>query len=41
LSNDTAYAAIDEAKRPNIAYPLMTGSWQHMAQLEAKETPKN
>jgi CheY-like chemotaxis protein len=35
LSDGTASAAIDEAKRRNIAYLLMTGSWSHMAQLEA------
>ena len=35
LSDDTAFAAIDEAKRRNIACLLMTGSWPHMAQLEA------
>ena len=33
LSDGTASAAIDEAKRRNIAYLLMTGSWSHMAQL--------
>jgi DNA-binding response OmpR family regulator len=35
LSDSTAFAAIDEAKRRNIAYLLMIGSWPHMAQLEA------
>src|SRR3954468_13379331 len=35
LSDDTAFAAIDEAKRRNIAYLLMAGSWPYMAQLEA------
>ena len=35
LSDGTAFAAIDEAKRRNIIYLLMTGSWPHMAQLEA------
>src|SRR3954451_18611583 len=35
LSDGTVFAAIDEAKRRNIAYLLMTGSWPHMAQLEA------
>ncbi len=35
LSDDTAYAAIDEAKRRNVVCLLMTGSWPHMAQLEA------
>ena len=35
LSDGTAFAAIDEAKRRNIACLLMTGSWPHMAQLEA------
>ena len=31
----TAFVVIDEAKRRNIACLLMTGSWPHMAQLEA------
>jgi len=35
LSDGTAFAAIDEAKRRNIAYLLMTGSWPRMAQLDA------
>src|SRR5690242_16889283 len=35
LPDGTAFAAIDEAKRQNIACLLMTGSWPHMAQLEA------
>jgi DNA-binding response OmpR family regulator len=35
LSDGTAFAAIDEAKRRNVACLLMTGSWPHMAQLEA------
>ena len=35
LPDGTAFAAIDEAKRRNIACLLMTGSWPHMAQLEA------
>jgi DNA-binding response OmpR family regulator len=35
LPDGTAFAAIDETKRQNIAYILMTGSWPHMAQLEA------
>ena len=35
LSDGTAFSAIDEAKRRNIPYLLMTGSWPHMAQLEA------
>ena len=35
LSDGTAFAVIDEAKRRNIACLLMTGSWPHMAQLEA------
>ena len=35
LSDGTAFAAIDEAKRRNIACLLMTGSWPHIAQLEA------
>jgi DNA-binding NtrC family response regulator len=35
LSDSTAFTAIDEAKRRNIACLLMTGSWPHMAQPEA------
>ena len=35
LPDGTAFAAIDEAKRQNISCLLMTGSWPHMAQLEA------
>ena len=35
LSDGTAFAAIEEAKIRNIACLLMTGSWPHMAQLEA------
>ena len=35
LLDGTAFAAIDEAKRRNIACLLMTGSWPHMARLEA------
>jgi DNA-binding response OmpR family regulator len=35
LSDGTVFAAIDEAKRRNVACLLMTGSWPHMAQLEA------
>jgi DNA-binding response OmpR family regulator len=35
LPDGTAFAVIDEAKRRNIACLLMTGSWPHMAQLEA------
>src|ERR1044072_1567214 len=35
LPDGTAFAPIDEAKRRSIAYILMTGSWPHMAQLEA------
>jgi CheY-like chemotaxis protein len=35
LSDSTAFAVIDEAKRRNIAYLLMTGSRPYMAQLEA------
>ena len=35
LPDGTAFAVIDEAKRRNIACVLMTGSWPHMAQLEA------
>jgi CheY-like chemotaxis protein len=34
LPDGTAFAAIDEAKRRNIACLLMTGSCPHMAQLE-------
>ena len=35
LPDGTAFPAIDEAKRRNIPYLLMTGSFPHMAQLEA------
>ena len=35
LPDGTAFAAIDEAKRRNISCLLMTGSWPHMAELEA------
>jgi CheY-like chemotaxis protein len=35
LSDGTAFAAIDETKKRNIACLLMTGSWPHTAQLEA------
>jgi DNA-binding response OmpR family regulator len=35
LPDGTAFSAIDEAKRRNIPYLLMTGSIRHMAQLEA------
>ncbi len=35
LPDGTAFAALDEAKRRNIPYLLMTGSFPHMAQLEA------
>jgi DNA-binding response OmpR family regulator len=35
LPDGTAFAAIDEAKRQNIACLLMTGSWPHVGQLEA------
>ena len=35
LPDGTAFAAIDEAKRRNVACLLMTGSWPHMAELEA------
>ena len=35
LPDATAFAAIDEAKKRNVACLLMTGSWPHMAQLEA------
>lgn len=34
LPDGTAFPAIDEAKRRNIPYLLMTGSPRHMAQLE-------
>jgi DNA-binding response OmpR family regulator len=35
LPDGTAFAAIDEANRRNVPCLLMTGSWPHMAQLEA------
>jgi two-component system, OmpR family, lantibiotic biosynthesis response regulator NisR/SpaR len=35
LPDGTAFSAIEEAKRRNIACLLMTGSWPHLAQLEA------
>ena len=35
LPDGTAFAAIDEARRRNIACLLMTGSWPHMAELQA------
>jgi DNA-binding response OmpR family regulator len=35
LPGGTAFPAIDEAKERNVVYLLMTGSIQHMAQLEA------
>ena len=35
LPDGTAFAAIDEARRRNISSLLMTGSWPHMAELEA------
>jgi len=35
LPDGTAFAAIDEARRRNISCLLMTGSWPHMAELEA------
>src|SRR3954467_15587961 len=35
LPDGTAFAAIEEARMRNIACLLMTGSWPHMAQLEA------
>jgi len=35
LPDGTAFAAIDEARGRNIACLLMTGSWAHMAELEA------
>jgi two-component system response regulator VanR len=35
LPDGTAFAVIDEAKRRDIACLLMTGSWPHIAQLEA------
>jgi len=34
LPDAIAFAAIDEAKRRNVACLLMTGSWPHMAELE-------
>ena len=37
LSESTAFAAIDEAKRRNVACLLMTGRWPHMAQPEAND----
>src|SRR4029078_11640878 len=35
LPDGTASSAIDEARRRNVSCILMTGSWPHMAQLEA------
>jgi two-component system, OmpR family, response regulator len=35
LPGGTAFSAVDEAKRRNVPHLLMTGSWPHMAQLEA------
>jgi DNA-binding response OmpR family regulator len=35
LCDGVAFPAIDEAKRRNIPYLLITGSSRHMAQLEA------
>jgi DNA-binding response OmpR family regulator len=35
LPDGTAFSAIDEAKKRNVVCLLMTGSWPHMAQLEA------
>ena len=35
LPDGTAFPAIDEAKKRNIPYLLITGSVHHMAQLEA------
>jgi DNA-binding response OmpR family regulator len=35
LPDGTAFAAIDEARRRNVACLLMTGSWPHMAELKA------
>jgi DNA-binding response OmpR family regulator len=35
LPDGSAFPAIDEAKKRNIPYLLMTGSLHHMAQLEA------
>ena len=35
LPDGTAFAAIDEARKRNIACLLMTGSWPHMAELES------
>ena len=35
LPDGTAFPAIEEAKRRNVSYLIITGSWPHMAQLEA------
>ena len=35
LPDGTAFPAIDEAKRRNIAYLIITGSLPHMAELKA------
>lgn len=35
LPDGTAFPAIDEAKRRHVSYLIITGSWPHMAQLEA------
>jgi DNA-binding response OmpR family regulator len=35
LPDGTAFPAIDEARKRNIPYLLITGSMRHMAQLEA------
>lgn len=35
LPDGTAFSAIEEAKRRNVPCLIMTGSWPHMAQLEA------
>jgi DNA-binding response OmpR family regulator len=35
LPDGTAFSAIEEAKRRNVSCLMMTGSWPHMAHLEA------
>lgn len=35
LPEGTAFPAIEEAKRRHVSYLIITGSWPHMAQLEA------
>lgn len=35
LPDGTAFSAIEEAKRRNVSCIIITGSWPHMAQLEA------